>query len=102
MTTESKNKHVDEHDHDYVPGSVSSVVRKEVPVKSTAGDNASAYNSVRKIVFLGTSSAIPLPGRRNTSAICVMMSNGASVLLDCGEATQHQIMRRYGADRGDL
>lgn len=46
-----------------------------------------------KIVFLGTGSAIPSPGRRNTSAIALMLNNSSTILLDCGEATQHQIMK---------
>lgn len=48
---------------------------------------------VSKVVFLGTGSAIPSPGRRNTSAIAVMLNNSSNILMDCGEATQHQIMK---------
>ncbi|MCV6587445.1 MAG: ribonuclease Z [Marinobacterium sp.] len=46
-----------------------------------------------KITFLGTASGAP--GReRNVSATAVQPANGrAWVLVDCGEATQHQLLR---------
>jgi hypothetical protein len=40
----------------------------------------------RQIVFLGTGSAIPSPGRRNTSAIAVILNNASTILLDCGQS----------------
>ena len=40
-----------------------------------------------QIVFLGTGSAIPSPGRRNTSAIAMTFNNASTVLLDCGQFT---------------
>ena len=39
------------------------------------------------------STAIPCPGRCNVSAALLTLTSGASIILDCGEATQHQIMR---------
>lgn len=44
-------------------------------------------------MFVLSGSAIPSPGRRNTSALAFLHTNGSITLLDCGEATQHQIMR---------
>jgi len=46
-----------------------------------------------KLVFLGTGSAVPSPGRRNTSGLAVQLTNSTTILMDCGEGTQHQIMR---------
>jgi ribonuclease Z len=51
---------------------------------------------VSKVVFLGTSSAVPVPGVRNTSSVAVVLDSGNTILLDVGEATQHQIMRLNG------
>lgn len=45
-----------------------------------------------KIAFLGTNSALPTK-YRNTSCIGVTLSNGQQFLIDCGEATQHTIIR---------
>jgi ribonuclease Z len=45
-----------------------------------------------KITFLGTSSGTPTR-TRNVTAQAVGFDNGALWLLDCGEATQHQVMR---------
>ena len=56
---------------------------------SVPGSSAITFSS---IVFLGTGSAIP-SGIRNTAALCVVLSNGSSLLLDCGEGTQQQLMR---------
>lgn len=69
-------------DETYVPQSVG------VSLKPDAG--AVKFS---KLVFLGTGSAIPSPGRRNTSAIALNLSNASTILLDCGEATQHQLMK---------
>ncbi len=44
-----------------------------------------------RLCFLGTAAARPTPGR-NVSAIA-LQREGESVLLDCGEGTQRQIMR---------
>ena len=45
-----------------------------------------------KITFLGTSSGTPTR-TRNVTAQVVAFDNGALWLLDCGEASQHQLMR---------
>jgi len=44
-----------------------------------------------RVVFLGTSSAVPCPGRRNMSSLVTVFSNGSTVMVDCGEGTQHQL-----------
>ena len=44
-----------------------------------------------RVVFLGTSSAVPTSSR-NVSSVAVVM-DGRTVLLDCGEGTQHQLLR---------
>ena len=45
-----------------------------------------------KITFLGTSSGTPTR-TRNVTAQVISFDNGALWLLDCGEASQHQLMR---------
>ena len=46
-----------------------------------------------QITFLGTSSGVPTRGR-NVSSVAVRLPQRAEVwLLDCGEATQHQLLR---------
>jgi ribonuclease Z len=45
-----------------------------------------------KLTFLGTSSGTPTR-TRNVTAQVVGFDNGACWLLDCGEASQHQLMR---------
>ena len=45
-----------------------------------------------KITFLGTSSGTPTR-LRNVTAQALTFDNGALWLLDCGEATQHQVMK---------
>jgi hypothetical protein len=53
-------------------------------------DNASSAPEgwISGIHFLGTSSAVPVPGLRNTSAMAFTLSNGDVVLCDAGEAVQ--------------
>merc|ERR1719336_2747596 len=46
----------------------------------------------KKIVFLGTSSAVPRPGFRNMSSMAIVFSTGRWVMIDCGEGTQHQLL----------
>lgn len=46
---------------------------------------------IDKIVFLGTGSAVPVPGQRNMSSLAVTSTTGASILVDCGEGTQHHL-----------
>ena len=53
------------------------------------------------MVFLGTTSAIPLKDR-NVSGILVRRSQTASVILDCGESTSAQIRRRYGEEADEV
>ena len=51
-----------------------------------------------RIIFLGTSAGMPTRAR-NVASVAVMM-DGRALLLDCGEGTQHQLMRsavRFGA-----
>src|SRR5205085_8763248 len=44
-----------------------------------------------RIVFLGTSSGAP-SAERNVTSVAVVL-DGSVLLFDCGEATQHQLMR---------
>ena len=50
-------------------------------------------SSFSRFVFLGTSSAIPRPNARNVSSMLLQSTCGSVSLIDCGEATQHQLMR---------
>ncbi len=45
-----------------------------------------------RITFLGTSSGAPTR-TRNVTAQALSLDSGGLILLDCGEATQHQLMR---------
>jgi ribonuclease BN (tRNA processing enzyme) len=45
---------------------------------------------MERIVFLGTASACPVPGKRNVSSLCITTNAGA-IMVDCGEGTQHQL-----------
>lgn len=46
----------------------------------------------QRLLFLGTSAAVPQPGKRNVSSILLQFTNGRFLLVDCGEGTQHQLM----------
>jgi ribonuclease Z len=46
----------------------------------------------QRCVFLGTSAAVPQPGKRNVSSMFLQFTSGRFVLIDCGEGTQHQLM----------
>ncbi|CAE7406414.1 rnz [Symbiodinium natans] len=46
---------------------------------------------IDRVMFLGTGSAVPVPGQRNMSSLAVMLNTGAAILIDCGEGTQHHI-----------
>lgn len=46
---------------------------------------------IQAIQFLGTSAAVPMPPLRNVSSLALLLSTGPVILVDCGEATQHQI-----------
>ena len=51
-----------------------------------------------RVIFLGTSAGMPTRAR-NVASVAVMM-DGRALLFDCGEGTQHQLMRsavRFGA-----
>src|SRR5213075_3034036 len=51
-----------------------------------------------RIIFLGTSAGMPTRAR-NVASVAVLM-DGRALLFDCGEGTQHQLMRsavRFGA-----
>jgi ribonuclease Z len=50
-------------------------------------------SSFSRFVFLGTSSAVPRPGYRNVSSMLLQSTCGSVSLIDCGEATQHQLMK---------
>eukprot|EP00741_Cyanophora_paradoxa_P019588 tig00021133_g18909.t1 len=50
-----------------------------------------------ELVFLGTGSALPSK-LRNVSAIFLNLFDKGTVLLDCGEGTYGQIVRKYGAE----
>eukprot|EP00396_MALV-II-16_sp_LP-1_P000127 gene127-120_t len=52
---------------------------------------ASNEDRFDRVVFLGTGSAVPCPGKRNMSSLLVTLTNGAAVMVDCGEGTQHQL-----------
>lgn len=57
--------------------------------------------TVSRVVFLGTSSATPTPAR-NTSAVAVTLSSGSTVLVDCGEATQHRLLHTKTVRMGKI
>jgi ribonuclease Z len=46
----------------------------------------------QKLVFLGTNSGQPTP-YRNVSSTCLSFGNGVVWMFDCGEATQHQLLK---------
>lgn len=47
-----------------------------------------------ELIFLGTGAGRPLPGRNVTSiALRLLSARGTFWLFDCGEGTQHQLMR---------
>jgi len=58
---------------------------------ATLSRSAASDVRIDKVLFLGTSSAVPVPGKRNMSSLAVLLSSGAAVLVDCGEGTQHHI-----------
>eukprot|EP01105_Mastigella_eilhardi_P007466 TRINITY_DN18900_c0_g1_i1.p1 TRINITY_DN18900_c0_g1~~TRINITY_DN18900_c0_g1_i1.p1 ORF type:complete len:316 (-),score=64.35 TRINITY_DN18900_c0_g1_i1:99-1046(-) len=47
---------------------------------------------MESVVFLGTSAGTPTK-TRNVSSLCLRMASGRVVMVDCGEGTQHQILR---------
>eukprot|EP00435_Cladocopium_sp_Y103_P054404 s954_g17.t1 len=49
------------------------------------------HTRIDRLLFLGTGSAMPIPGRRNMSSIAVILNTGAAILVDCGEGTQYHI-----------
>jgi len=46
----------------------------------------------QRVVMLGTGSAAPKPLKRNVSSMAIQLSSGNIMLVDCGEATQHQFV----------
>lgn len=46
---------------------------------------------IDRVLFLGTGSAVPVPGQRNMSSLAVLLSSGAAIMVDCGEGTQHHL-----------
>lgn len=53
------------------------------------------------MVFLGTTSAIPLK-ERNVTGILVRRSQTESFILDCGEGTALQLQRRFGDEANQV
>jgi len=45
-----------------------------------------------RLVFLGTSSGTP-SRERNVSSVALLLDDGSLLLFDCGEGTQHQLLR---------
>ncbi|CAJ1423241.1 unnamed protein product [Effrenium voratum] len=60
------------------------------PQRRGAGGKARMAR-IDRVQFLGTGSAVPVPGQRNMSSVAIMLNTGAAILVDCGEGTQHQI-----------
>lgn len=55
----------------------------------------------QKLVFLGTNSGQPTT-YRNVSSCCLTFINGLSWMFDCGEATQHQILKTSDVSAGNI
>lgn len=66
-------------------------LQAEAGRRSRARRRMPADVRIEKILFLGTSSAVPVPGKRNMSSLAVLLSTGSAILVDCGEGTQHHI-----------
>lgn len=49
-------------------------------------------NSLKQILFLGTASGAPHP-KRNVSGMAITTESGVGFLVDCGEGTQHQLLK---------
>jgi len=49
------------------------------------------YTRFEKLIFLGTGAAVPVPRKRNMSSMVMSCSNGALIMVDCGEGSQHQL-----------
>eukprot|EP00397_Hematodinium_sp_SG-2012_P009849 GEMP01009946.1.p1 GENE.GEMP01009946.1~~GEMP01009946.1.p1 ORF type:complete len:351 (-),score=70.65 GEMP01009946.1:1007-2059(-) len=47
--------------------------------------------AIQSVVFLGTCSALPVPGKRNVSSMALTLTNGSIIMVDCGEGTQHHV-----------
>jgi ribonuclease BN (tRNA processing enzyme) len=48
-----------------------------------------------RLTFLGTGAGMPSPSR-NVSGLALTFQDGSAWLFDCGEGTQHQLMRACG------
>ena len=55
------------------------------------------HDSISRVVFLGTASGAPVAGKRNVSSLAMIMTDGTSYMVDCGEGTQHQVKLTGGA-----
>jgi ribonuclease Z len=55
----------------------------------------------QKLVFLGTNSGQPTP-YRNVSSTCLSFGNGIVWMFDCGEATQHQLLKTKEISAGNI
>ncbi|XP_076322011.1 ribonuclease Z [Tachypleus tridentatus] len=62
--------------------------------------NGQEGNEYPEVIFLGTGSSIPSKVR-NVTSILVNISPEKSILLDCGEGTNGQILRYYGIEEGN-
>eukprot|EP01084_Bolivina_argentea_P278584 475975_1 len=48
-------------------------------------------SNISRIIFLGTASAQPMPLKRNVSSLVIETTKGNLWMVDCGEATLHQL-----------
>jgi ribonuclease Z len=57
--------------------------------------------SFSALTFLGTNSGMPCP-YRNVSSSCLSFLNGEVWMFDCGEATQHQLLKCKNVSVGNI
>ena len=71
-----------------------SVISGQISLQDDGAQPARVSVAQRSSVsFLGTSSAQPVPGKRNMSSLVIATEAGSGIMVDCGEGTQHQLMR---------
>lgn len=71
---------------------ISAKMREQLPVRGQGTDSQKSQSKM-EILFLGTSSGIPTT-TRNVSALAIRSTGSrAWYLVDCGEGTQHRILR---------
>ncbi len=71
------------------PDFTSEVIRAELPGKIDTGER----RYILQITFLGTSAGVPTRTRNVSSLALRLPQRGEFWLFDCGEATQHQLLR---------